>query len=122
MHDRLPGPIIDRGLRDAFWLLRKRIRGQRIEHPSCRRCGYPAIGVESQSCPECGGEVRRVIGATGVIFKGSGFYVTDNRKTNSAAPSTKTESKAEAKTETKAEAKAEVKTEAKSESKPAASA
>ncbi|MBN1287403.1 MAG: zinc ribbon domain-containing protein [Anaerolineae bacterium] len=31
-------------------------------------------------CPECGGSVHRVIGPTGVIFKGSGFYVTDNRQ------------------------------------------
>jgi predicted nucleic acid-binding Zn ribbon protein len=32
-------------------------------------------------CPECGGEVRRLInGGTGVIFKGSGFYVTDKGK------------------------------------------
>ena len=31
-------------------------------------------------CPECGKKVRRLIGGgLGVIFKGSGFYVTDNR-------------------------------------------
>ncbi|MDR0785046.1 MAG: zinc ribbon domain-containing protein [Treponema sp.] len=29
-------------------------------------------------CPECGREIRRVInGGGGVIFKGTGFYVTD---------------------------------------------
>jgi putative FmdB family regulatory protein len=33
-----------------------------------------------RTCPECGGPVHRVIGSTGVIFKGSGFYVTDHRK------------------------------------------
>jgi putative FmdB family regulatory protein len=33
-----------------------------------------------RDCPECGGSVHRVIGPTGIIFKGSGFYVTDNRK------------------------------------------
>ncbi len=31
-------------------------------------------------CPECQGKVRRVIHSSPVIFKGSGFYVTDNRK------------------------------------------
>jgi putative FmdB family regulatory protein len=32
-------------------------------------------------CPECSGQVRRlIVGGTGVIFKGSGFYVTDNKK------------------------------------------
>jgi len=30
-------------------------------------------------CPECGGEVHRLIQPVGIIFKGSGFYVTDNR-------------------------------------------
>jgi putative FmdB family regulatory protein len=33
-----------------------------------------------QICPECGGQVRRVFHPVGVIFKGSGFYVTDNRQ------------------------------------------
>lgn len=31
-------------------------------------------------CPECRGKARRVLRAIPVIFKGSGFYVTDNRK------------------------------------------
>lgn len=36
-------------------------------------------------CPECEGEVRRLIQPVGVIFKGSGFYVTDNRAKSSTA-------------------------------------
>ena len=36
----------------------------------------PAI----EECPECGGKVKRLIGAgAGLIFKGSGFYITDYR-------------------------------------------
>ena len=31
-------------------------------------------------CPECSGKSRRVINSVPIIFKGSGFYVTDNRK------------------------------------------
>jgi predicted nucleic acid-binding Zn ribbon protein len=32
-------------------------------------------------CPQCGKEIRRLInGGMGLIFKGSGFYVTDNSK------------------------------------------
>jgi putative FmdB family regulatory protein len=31
-------------------------------------------------CPECGGEVHRLIGPAGIVFKGSGFYSTDSRK------------------------------------------
>ena len=30
-------------------------------------------------CPQCQGRARRVFHSTPVIFKGSGFYVTDNR-------------------------------------------
>ncbi|MBM4448610.1 MAG: zinc ribbon domain-containing protein [Chloroflexi bacterium] len=32
------------------------------------------------ACPQCQGKARRVIHSTPVIFKGSGFYSTDNRK------------------------------------------
>jgi len=32
------------------------------------------------SCPECQGKARRVIHSVPIIFKGSGFYITDNRK------------------------------------------
>lgn len=32
------------------------------------------------TCPRCGGQVRRLIsGGNGLIFKGSGFYITDYR-------------------------------------------
>lgn len=49
-------------------------------------------------CPTCGGPCRRVIHPVGIVFKGSGFYVTDNRKsetasTTSGASETKPESK-----------------------------
>ena len=30
-------------------------------------------------CPECRGSLRKVFSAVGVVFKGSGFYATDNR-------------------------------------------
>ena len=45
-------------------------------------------------CPECQGEVKKVFSNVGVVFKGSGFYKTDSRKS---------ESKSETKTETKKE-------------------
>lgn len=31
-------------------------------------------------CPNCKGKVRRLFASVPIIFKGSGFYVTDNRK------------------------------------------
>jgi putative FmdB family regulatory protein len=34
-------------------------------------------------CPECGAPVRKVYGSVGVVFKGSGFYRTDSRKSAS---------------------------------------
>jgi len=36
-------------------------------------------------CPECGGQVHRLIQPVGIIFKGSGFYVTDNRAKSSTS-------------------------------------
>ncbi|QLQ09707.1 MAG: FmdB family transcriptional regulator [Nocardioidaceae bacterium] len=31
-------------------------------------------------CPECGGKLRKVFNAVGVVFKGSGFYRNDSRE------------------------------------------
>jgi putative FmdB family regulatory protein len=36
-------------------------------------------------CPECGASVRKVYGSVGVVFKGSGFYRTDSRKSATAS-------------------------------------
>src|SRR4051812_25867525 len=33
-------------------------------------------------CPTCAASVRKVYGAVGVVFKGSGFYRTDSRSGN----------------------------------------
>ena len=38
-------------------------------------------------CPHCAGETRRVLQPVGVIFKGSGWYVTDSRKKTSGGTS-----------------------------------
>ena len=43
-----------------------------------RREGFDA--PSTQQCSRCGGTARRVFHAPPVLFKGSGFYVTDNRK------------------------------------------
>jgi putative FmdB family regulatory protein len=37
-------------------------------------------------CEVCGGPVHRIIHPPGIIFKGSGWYITDSRKSDSAAP------------------------------------
>ena len=56
-------------------------------------------------CPSCHGEVRRIIRPSPVIFKGSGFYVTDNRKHSSTLDEPK--STLEEPKKTKEEPKAE---------------
>ncbi|MEM7111287.1 MAG: FmdB family zinc ribbon protein [Chloroflexota bacterium] len=74
-----------------------------------------------KDCPVCEGEVRRVVRSVGVVFKGSGFYVTDNRNGNNAkGNSSKKESSGEKTTskessETKGSTKTETKTAKKSE-------
>jgi putative FmdB family regulatory protein len=57
----------------------------------CASCGNDFDVFQSMSdaplkvCPSCGGSVRRKInGGTGIIFKGSGFYKNDSRKSSSA--------------------------------------
>jgi len=46
-------------------------------------------------CPVCGSPVRKVITPVGIVFKGSGFYVTDNKngKSSSAINGTSSPSK-----------------------------
>jgi putative FmdB family regulatory protein len=39
------------------------------------------------ACPNCGGEGRRVIFPAGIVFKGTGFYKTDSRKSGSGSES-----------------------------------
>jgi len=60
-------------------------------------------------CPECGGEVHRLIQPVGIIFKGSGFYVTDNRaKSSTSKPgSAKRQSKEKKSGESKSTGKSE---------------
>ncbi len=42
-------------------------------------------------CPECEGAVHRLITPAGVIFKGSGFYVTDHKGSSHASTTSKSE-------------------------------
>ncbi|MCW2709955.1 MAG: hypothetical protein JWR64_886 [Marmoricola sp.] len=52
---------------------------------SCTDCGHffeTHQGFSEDSltvCPECGGRLRKVFNAVGVVFKGSGFYRNDSR-------------------------------------------
>ena len=55
-----------------------------------KREGFEAPAL--QQCPTCGGTARRVFHPAPIVFKGSGFYVTDNRK---SAPEAESEAKVE---------------------------
>jgi putative FmdB family regulatory protein len=46
-----------------------------------KREGFDAPAV--QTCPECSGNARRVLTPPAIVFKGSGWYVTDSRKNGS---------------------------------------
>ena len=89
----------------------------------CRQCGKRSELLQRMddppmaACPECGGEVRKMISAPAVQFKGSGWYVTDYAGKKGGGGSS---SKSEGKSETTSESKSESKTESKSESTPAA--
>lgn len=58
---------------------------------ACDQCGHRFEAKQRFAddpltvCPECQGHIRRVIHPSGIIFKGSGWYVTDSRKSSSAA-------------------------------------
>lgn len=48
-------------------------------------------------CPSCGGSLRKVFSAVGVVFKGSGFYATDSRATKKKPGTSATSGKADSK-------------------------
>lgn len=63
-------------------------------------------------CPKCGGEMKKLMSAPAIQFKGSGFYKTDYASSSSSSSSSsapKPESKSETKSETKSESKSETK-------------
>jgi putative FmdB family regulatory protein len=65
---------------------------------ACTECGHDFEQVQSFSddalehCPVCSGRLRKVFNAVGVVFKGSGFYRTDNRSTSSGTSAATTSS------------------------------
>lgn len=58
---------------------------------ACPHCGHAWDKREgfdastTKKCPQCGKKAQRVLHAPPIVFKGSGFYVTDSRKPESAA-------------------------------------
>ena len=57
---------------------------------ACTRCGrihevrHGFDETHEAPCDACGAPLRRVFNAAPVLFKGSGFYVTDSRRSDAA--------------------------------------
>ena len=57
----------------------------------CEKCGEQFEVFQSFSDralrrhPDCGGAVEKVLHPRGIVFKGSGFYVTDSRSKSSSS-------------------------------------
>ena len=70
----------------------------------CLKCKKKFEKLQSMSeppvkkCPKCGGKPERLIsGGTGLIFKGTGFYITDYKNKKANEERGKKEAKAESK-------------------------
>ncbi len=66
----------------------------------CLECGHLFEEFQKMSdapveiCPKCGGKVKRLISnGAGLVFKGSGFYLTDYKNSNSSGVSSNNKSK-----------------------------
>lgn len=98
---------------------------------ACTACAEKLEAVQSftdaalTECPSCSGALRKVYSAVGVVFKGSGFYKNDSRKSTAESGQKKTDagkadgSKGDSSSGEGA-TKAAPKTETKSDPKPAA--
>jgi putative FmdB family regulatory protein len=71
----------------------------------CKTCGDHLEAVQSfhdealTTCPRCSGELKKVFGSVGIVFKGSGFYKNDSRNsTASVTPPSSTDTKSESST------------------------
>lgn len=88
----------------------------------CQSCGVEFERFQKftdkplSRCPECRGQVRRVPQAAGIVFKGSGWYVTDSKSSSSTlAKGRKGDGGADGKADAKPETKTETKTSAASD-------
>ncbi len=68
----------------------------------CAKCGavsdikHGFKETVSEPCPKCGGsELKRLFNPASIVFKGSGFYITDSRKGEGAKAETKSETKSD---------------------------
>lgn len=73
------------------------------------------------TCPKCGGSVKKLLSSPAIQFKGSGWYITDYARSGKSDTSTsdkKSDARTETKSDTNTETKADTKTDTKSDTKP----
>jgi putative FmdB family regulatory protein len=82
----------------------------------CKDCGE-ALEVQQSFtddaltvCPNCGGDLRKVFNAVGVVFKGSGFYKTDSRSGSSSTSTSTTSGSSDSSKSTSSDSKPAAKT------------
>src|SRR5690348_9430271 len=85
-------PLPDENLIDFY--LSYRIQGVRADMPTyqylCESCGHRFdifqhfADAPLTTCPNCSGQIHRVLFPAGIVFKGPGFYKTDSRGASSA--------------------------------------
>jgi putative FmdB family regulatory protein len=89
---------------------------------ACTECSHAFEQFQSFSddalteCPECGGRLRKLFNAVGVVFKGSGFYRTDSRAAGAKSEGSKSEGSSSS-----SSSESSTGTATKTESKPASS-
>jgi len=81
---------------------------------ACTQCGhrfeeFQSIRAEPiRDCPECASRVERLInGGVGLIFRGSGFYLTDYKKSSAKSDENGSSTKSDTKKETTTEKSAD---------------
>src|SRR5437762_12834314 len=92
----------------------------------CDACGFeferfqPITSQPIKRCPQCGkSKVRRLIGTgAGLIFKGSGFYITDYRDKSYTDKAKAESGSGDSKGDGKAETNSDSQSDSKSDSKP----
>jgi putative FmdB family regulatory protein len=66
---------------------------------ACTNCGERTEAKQGfddpplEICPNCGGHLRKLYSPVGIVFKGSGFYSTDGKKSSQKKTSEKSETK-----------------------------
>jgi putative FmdB family regulatory protein len=71
----------------------RRCRPMPIYEYACTACGERTEARQSfddpplEECPLCGGKLRKLYSPVGIVFKGSGFYATEGRRSTTTGAS-----------------------------------